>query len=489
MRRSLVVALLLSGVAGAGLNAAPTREAALASRVVSQAPNIVLITTDDQTKAELRWMPKTRRLLGAAGLTFTNGVSPHPLCCPARAEILTGQFAQNNGVHSNEGSFGGYPALRGKRNTLAAWLHDAGYETSLYGKFLNGFDPDLHAIPRGWDHWNSFILNGGGYYRYAMYDGSRVTWHNHNGGYSTTEIADDTVDRINQSTGAQPFFIWSSYFAPHGICGEGECGVPPEPEAAHVGDWPDAVNPARGKPSFNEADVTDKPREIRRQKKKSPREMQRFFQARIEALASVDDAVERTVAALASTGVLENTIIIFTSDNGYLLGEHRYAGKLLGYQEALRVPFLIRGPGVPVGQNRRQVATTVDIAPTIVALAGARAGRLMDGQDLMPYVLDANRKRTSTTLIQAGGNAGKSRTAWWYRGVRTARYTLVHWTYGFTELYDRSRDPFELVNVARRARYAAVRAELEHRLEVLKPCSGTAECQQDFGPLPPLPRR
>jgi N-acetylglucosamine-6-sulfatase len=496
MRKSVAVvaaavALVAGSLAVSGFRA-PVGAHGTVDGVAAKAgdrPNVVLITTDDQTLTDLRWMPKTRKLIGVAGVTFRNGFSPHPLCCPARAEILTGEFAQNNGVHSNGGLYGGYSALIDKGNNLGVWLQAAGYDTSLFGKFLNGYDPATYGVPPGWDHWHAFVNHGGGYFKYTMTDGASVERHDNDGSYSTDQIATDTVARIGQAAlTSRPFFIWSSYYAPHGQCGEYTCDVPPSPSIDHANDFPDAVNPARSKPSFNERNVSDKPRVISARPEVDPAEEQEMFLQRIRSLASVDDAVQRTIDALAATGQLDNTLILFTSDNGFLLGEHRYEGKLLGYEEALRVPFLMRGPGITPGLRLSQAATTVDIAPTIVRAARARAGRLMDGINLMRFVRNPSQPRTSTMLIQAGGNAAYSKTAWWFRGVRTNRYTYVRWTYGFTEFYDRAVDPYQLQNRTGYARYSAVERELARRLRILKRCAGAAVCQQDFGPLPTVPR-
>jgi len=468
-------------------------------------PNILLITTDDQTRADMKYLPLTRRLLGDAGVTFTNMLSPHPLCCPARAEILTGQFAQNNGVLTNAGVFGGFSALRKKDNTIATWLHDAGYETSLAGKFLNGFKPDARPgateqtalgdrVQPGWDHWFSYAGDRAGYTEFAMYDGTYpVQQHDNDGTYATTSITDDAVKQIHAfSVTPQPFFMWTSYYAPHGVCaGPGEgCMDPPVPAPQDSALWTDVPNPAASKPSFNEPDVSDKPYAIRHLRKVDPDLAQKLFTKRIQALASVDRGVAAQVAALDATGQLDNTLILFTSDNGFLLGEHRYLGKVFPYEEALRVPLLVRGPGLPAGVQRSANALTIDLAPTIVAAAHVAAGRVMDGHDLRPYIDDPDRRPTRTTLIQAGNvTTDPTDRKWTYRGVRTGRYTLARWTptkgdpTGFYELYDRVRDPFQLRNLAYRRDYFHVRSALMDRLKALVTCAG-AECEQSFPHLP-----
>jgi len=488
-RRAKLVPLILAALILSPTTLTSTSTTSQAAVAPDTRPNVVLITTDDMTRTDLRWMPKTRALLAARGVDFVNFISPHPLCCPARAEMITGQYAQNNGVHSNGGKYGGLPSLRNPNNTLTTWLHDAGYRTGLSGKYLNGYNPTTIGIPSGWDFWDAFAGNGAGYYGFTMYDnGTRVTYPE-DGIYSSDLIADDTESMIRDFNhpDRQPFFIWSSYFAPHGLCSgvEAGCAMPPAPARRHRDAYPDAENPAADKPSFNEPDVSDKPAMIRYRDPESRAEMQHLFLRRIRALQAVDEGVAQTIAALRDTGELDNTLILFTSDNGYLLGEHRYHGKVVPYEEALRVPLLMRGPGLPVDVDRSTGATTVDLAPTIVAMTGVDAGRVMDGRNLLPYTKDGSLTHSPTSLIQAGPKASDpDPLPWMYRGVRTPRYTFVRWTEdGFVELYDRANDPFQLHNVANWAKYLEVRQALADQTRDLTDCSG-AECRRWFPDLP-----
>jgi arylsulfatase A-like enzyme len=222
----------------------------------------------------------------------------------------------------------------------------------------------------------------------------------------------------------------------------------------------------------------------------SARFAQRDFADRIRSLQSVDDAVARTFRHLRAAGVLGDTYVMFTSDNGYLIGEHRYIGKILPYEPALRVPLLVRGPGIAPGSHTASTVTTVDLASTITDLAGVTPGRTPDGVSLVPLLHGGPPPARDTTLIQAGGLGSGPRTApWLYRGVRTARYTFAVWDDQgppFPELYDRSVDPDELLNVADDPRYAAVVEALSARLQALQDCAGAA-CNTEFGPLPVVP--
>lgn len=478
----------------------PVREQAAA-----EAPNIVLITTDDQTAADMRFMPRTRRLLGRAGATFEDAISPHPLCCPARAEIVSGQFAQNNGVYSNGGEYGGYRRLKDPHNTLPKWLYESGYHTGMVGKFITHWKPQRDGVPTGWEWFDVPRTSTFGYYDFKMFTQGRKKRYNDGRAYSSTYTTDRTVELIESwsqgSNPAQPdaepeaepkpFFIWSSYFAPHGECGEGSCKNGPTPERKYADARRNAKAPSLKKRSYDAPQHRPNPL-VAGRKVASRGHTQKFFLDRVRSLQSVDEGVARIVTSLREAGELSNTVIMFTSDNGYLLGEHRYSGKIVPYEEALRVPLLVRGPGIERSRPT-WTATTVDLAPTIASLAGATPGRRQDGRDLVPALTGGTRPTGDTTLVQAGARSARDGTgAWMYRGVRTADYTFTKWKKRsgrpFAELFDRRADPQQLRNVAAQPRYRKVRRELERRLSKLNRCGGATACFRDFGRVP-RPRR
>ena len=465
------------------LESRPTRSAVTGDT----RPNIVLITTDDQTMSDIAWMPHVRHLIAEQGVTFTNALSPHPLCCPARAEILTGQYAQNNGVRTNAPPLGSFLRLRSS-HTIATWLHAARYQTAFIGKYLNQFQ--LAVTPQaGWDIFNPTLDGVYAYYDYTMFNNGRPKRYQKL--YNSDLLARQTSRYIERfSTSGQPFFLWASYVAPHGQCAEVHeltCWKTAVPAHRDARKFSDTRSPSLTDPAFDEDDVSDKPPDLANNALVHRGAINERFRSRIRSLQAVDRAVVRTVRTLRQTGELDNTLIVFTTDNAYLLGEHRRRGKNAPYEQALRIPLMMRGPGVPAGQTRAQTATLLDLAPTFLRLAKQPATLRIDGRALQPYLEQASAPGPDTVLIQAGPRPGE-RAGWHFRGVRTDRYTYVHYKVtGFTELYDRSLDPAQLRNVAGDPGYIDIEHELARRTRVLGRCSGEA-CRVRFGRLPqPLP--
>lgn len=461
--------------------------AAAAPQVGGPRPNIVLITADDQTDYDLRWMPRTRRLIGKMGVRFSDAISPHPLCCPARAEILTGEFAQNNGVRTNWGPLGGFDALDDYDDTIGPWFQAGGYRTAFVGKFLNGYRSTSRRVP-GWHQWHPLLHDKGLYHYYHFWARHNDVVRLHPSTYVTDVLAATTARVVRRlASGRRPFFLWQSHIAPHLACREFlGCELPPVPARRHEQLFRHARLPARSDPAFLEGDVRDKPSWLR-DLSSSPRRvrpLRNLFIRRIQSLQAVDAAVARTVRALRRAGVLENTVVVYTSDNGYLLGEHRWSGKDVPYEEALQVPLLVRGPGIPRGERRPQTVATVDLARTFVRLARLEPTRPLDGRDLMAIARSPRAAGWRSVLIQSGPRFGMSDGAsWFYRGVRTRRYTYAEYPRYRTELYDRRRDPHQLVNLARRPAYRQIRRELHIRLDELRSCAGPS-CRVAFGPLP-----
>lgn len=466
-------------------------------------PNVVVIMTDDQDFRSMSAMPKTRRLIANAGTRFDRSVVNFPLCCPSRATLLTGQYAHNHGVLWNNWPYGGYRMLDGSE-TLPVWLGRAGYRTIHIGKYLNEYgEQDPTEVPPGWDDWHGGV-DPSTYDYYGMtlnHNGRLKTYPRTERNYSTnvyTRLADRAIGDASKS--GKPFFMNLAPNAPHtvaiesGATMEGSPALPP-PRYADV--YADREMPIY--PSFNEADISDKPTTLSayfptQMTEQQALELQDHWRGRMGSLLGVDDMVAEVVGKLRRTGELEDTVIVFTSDNGWILGEHRLRdpitenGKAAGvkyvpYEGSSRVPLMIEGPGFPAGKRIKGVASNVDLARTIVDIAGARSevGLRLDGISL----LDAARK--PKTLSDRGAlleTFPNPRGVPSYIAVRTKRYRYDQQDDGQEGLYDLKRDPWELESVHDDPRYDRIQAILRDAAEDLAACSGAA-CRK---PVPPLPQ-
>src|SRR5919106_777797 len=318
-------------------------------------PNVVVIMTDDQDARSLRVMKEVDRRRRERGATFANSFVALAQCCPSRATFLTGQYAHNHGVLGNEPPDGGYTKLD-HTNTLAVWLKEAGYNTIHIGKYLNGYGLlDPTEIPPGWTEWRGSVdPSTYRYFGYTLNENGKLAAYDHP--YQTDLYARKATNVIRRrGPQAAPFFLWIAFLAPHsGKPRDADdprgLGTPaPAPRHRDAFATKDLPRP----PSFNEADVSDKPFDIRRRSLLGPariRKVQENYQQRLESLLAVDEAVAKIMGALREAGELANTLIVFTSDNGFFHGEHRVAaGKLLLYEPSIRVPLVIRGPGIPAG--------------------------------------------------------------------------------------------------------------------------------------------
>ncbi|NUR07833.1 MAG: sulfatase [Nocardioidaceae bacterium] len=491
-------------------------------------PNVVVFMTDDMRYDDLRFMPHVHRLIGDQGVTFTNTFSPQPLCCPARASFLTGEYSHNHHVWSHVAPYG-FQALDDS-STLPVWLNRAGYDTQFYGKYLNGYGaqpaPDggssLRYVPPGWTDWQGSVDNGrsagpaldGGTYRYfdtTINDNGRLVPHP--GVYQTRLLGDSTTEGFREEARSpRPFFSWTSFVAPHH-------GGPleaddPKPVMRSDGSVQVFRNPARPRrvwgrfddvlrrpPGYRgENDVSDKPFFIRDLPPLTPAEEQGVLanaRQRAESLWLVDRQVASMMRTLRRTGQLDDTYVVFTSDNGYFLGEHRMRqGKILPYEPSLRVPLLIRGPGIPKGQVRTDPFTMIDFAPTILDAAGVRVPRTVDGVSLLDVAKHGDRGWRRGILTETGPRAVGDDTEEsdnflvsrhgpsplrFSQGVRTGDYLYVEHASRERELYDLHADPREVRNLVDEPRMRHVVRLLAHQLDLLRNCKGPV-CSR---PLPP----
>lgn len=438
-------------------------------------PNIVVIMTDDQDLRSMEVMPKVKRLLADQGTTFTNSFVNYSLCCPSRTTFLTGQYAHNHGVVGNALPDGGYERL--PASTLPVWLRKSGYKTAHIGKFLNEYGRrDPREIPPGWQDWQG--LSGGSTYQMWGYtineNGTLRTYGRRKGGnprtYQTDVLTDKAVTYIRQLPDpAQPYFLSFATLAPHTevpLKGQ-EFWSGPRPAPRHKGMFADLRLPES--PSFNEADMSDKPRHLprRRLNDKLVQGITEDYRSRLESLQAVDDAVERIVQAIEARGELDRTLIIFTSDNGYLMGQHRVrADKIHPYEESIRVPLIVRGPGFRRGAKVGTPVVNADLAPTITSAALATPAVPCDGRPLQEL---SRRDRNRDILIETGPKRSGEP---WYAAIRTDGHLYVEHSTGDRELYDLAADPYQLDSRHADPKLATLRQDLSARLQRLRKCSG-----------------
>ena len=438
-------------------------------------PSFILITLDDLDVRTFEAMPRARVLLGDAGLTFNNMIATRPLSCPSRASVLTGLYAHNHGVLSNLPPLGGFELFRDlghERSNIATWLYAAGYHTVLIGKYLNAYPGDASPthVPPGWSDWFAPLLDMPGTDEAAYFvneNGRIVPFGSSEADYMTDVLARRTTDTIRrQAASGQPFFVCLNPGAPH---------VPAVPALRHANAYPDAIAPRT--PSFDEADISDKPEWLQvapRLTDKDLARIDRLHRARLRSLLSIDDMLDEIIRALAETGLDRSTYLIFTSDNGYFEGQHRLReGKNAAYEESIRVPFVVRGPGVRRGQGCDLLVGNIDIAPTLADLAGVPIPESVDGRSLRPllglHAWPASLWRQEILVEAIAGGAPFPLPA--YEGLRTARYTYVEYDTDERELYDLARDPDQLENQASRVQPQLIR-QLSDRLSALRWCEG-----------------
>lgn len=441
-------------------------------------PNIIVIMTDDQDLASMSVMRNVRRLLADQGTTFSNAYVSYSWCCPSRATFLTGQYAHNHKVLSNSSPDGGYQAL--PKQTLPMWLTQSGYDTVHIGKYLNGYGRHGSEIPQGWKDWYGLM----GPSTYSMWgytlneNGKLRKYGKKKGGkpanYQTDVLARKAVAYLNRpTTGKRPFFMWFAPLAPHLEAPwnkkMGDKWGGPRPAPRHRNAYDNAV--MWRSPSFNEKDISDKPRHVRRNKrfgKKKIASIQAEYRNRLESLLAVDEAVAKIYRAVKRRGQLDRTLFVFTSDNGYMLGQHRFAHqKIHPYEESVRIPLIVRGPGFPKGRQVRTPVSNVDLPATILAASGAKPGRRQDGRPLQNF-LHGDRQRD--ILLETGPRV----RARWYAALRTDRYLYVEHSGGEKELYDMYTDPYQLNSRHADPALASVRKELARRLKAVRRCAGAS---------------
>jgi arylsulfatase A-like enzyme len=425
-------------------------------------PNVVVILTDDQRWDTMWAMPTVQSELVERGVTFANAFVVNPTCCPSRASFLTGKFSHSTGVYRNRPPYGAFASFD-DTSTLATALHDGGYRTGLLGKYLNYYEEDDAAyVPPGWDRWVAFVSQHGNG-EYLGYDltinGSVVHFGDAPADYSTDVLAGYAANFIRSTPASTPLFLWLALKAPHG---------PMTPAPQYASAFSDL--PPWRPPSYNEADVSDKPAYVQATPKLDAAARADLDEVRLDqyrTLLSADDAVQIVLDKLAGTGRLANTIVVFASDNGYLWGEHRWEGKQVPWEESLRIPLVIRFDALGTApRTESRMALNVDLATTVGELAGVPLLGT-DGRSLAPLLRNDPVRWRSDFLIEHLVDDQAEQVVPTYCAVRTGRYLFASYTAGEEELYDLRTDPFEVANVASEAAYHSVLVSLRARLNVL----------------------
>jgi N-acetylglucosamine-6-sulfatase len=481
-------------------------------------PNMILIVTDDLTVDDLnpntlKHMPNLRALI-EKGTTFDNAFATNALCCPSRATILRGQYTHNHQILSNHVPLGGAEKFRylGHENsTMATWAKEQGYRTALFGKYMNDYT-DRYATS-GWDRWYALA---GNFLSDDLNENGRIVSYDPERYHLDDVISDKASDYVERAAKAEPpffttnrpFLMWIGTKAPH---------QPATPAARDENAYPDLALPEP--PGFDEKDVSDKPGWVADNPPlglEQNRYMKKLHRKRLQSMLAVDDMIGNLVKTLKQSGELNNTYIFFTSDHGFHLGEHRLgAGKWTPYEEDIRVPLIVRGPGVLEGRTLHHMVLNNDLAPTFADLAGAEAPSFVDGRSLKPLLTQeptpvedwrgrflvesvAERgavprppfvKESEVTPLLTGDPlpngwrrtsvaSARSSEEWgrpWMKALRTEDYLYVEYKSGEHELYDLRKDPYELDN-----EYASASPDLKQRLEgqldALRQCSAE-ECR------------
>jgi arylsulfatase A-like enzyme len=491
-----------------------TSDASAVGKPHATKPNVLFILTDDLDLSELGHMPNLRSLLIDQGVSFSNYFVSVSLCCPSRSTTLRGQYSHNTGVETNAGRNGGFKTahrLGIERSTIATWLSAAGYRTALFGKYLNGYPAasDRRYVPPGWNVFDS-PARGLPYseFNYTLNEnGHLVNYGNAPSDYGTDVYVRKAQDFIKRSAATgNPFFAYLSVYAPHQP-------ATPAPRDAHL--FRGARAPRT--PAYNAANVTGKPAYIRKlplMSKTVERSSDDLYRRRIQSLVAVDDGIGKLVETLRATGQLDNTYIVFTSDNGFHLGQFRMrAGKQTPYDFDVHVPLIVRGPGIPAHETANQLVGNEDLAPTFAAMADVVPPAFVDGRSFLAFardpatpgtrnayliehwLQDGATDRTSPDQLEPPdpdqGNAAPSvprassalRQIPEYHGVRTGRWMYVEYATGERELYDLSKDPYELHNIVTAAP-AGVVAALHREVDALKTCHAAGCRVAEDAPVP-----
>ncbi|MFT4690726.1 MAG: arylsulfatase A-like enzyme [Limisphaerales bacterium] len=458
-------------------------------------PNILFIFTDDHATqsisaygSKINQTPHLDRL-AKEGVLFRRCLVSNSICAPSRAVVLTGKYSHVNGQRTNKDTFDG------SQPTAPKLMQRAGYQTAIVGKW------HLKSTPTGFDHYE--VLKGqGDYYNPMLLTNGKSVKHT---GYTTDIVVDRTIDWLEKRDGSKPFFLMSQHKAPHGRWEPAlrhlslfEDETIPEPDtlfddyegrgsaaarhkmgiADHIGDHrlmlkysskftPEQLEVFDGyfrpkNEAFLKANLTGRER--------TKWHYQRYIKNYLRCVKAVDENVGRLLDYLDRSGLAENTVVIYSSDQGFYLGEHGWFDKRWIYEESLRTPLIIRWPGVTKGTDNHDIVSNLDFAETFLDIAGARIPEDMHGRSLVPVIRGETpkdwRKSFYYEYFESGGHGVSN-----HYGVIDRRYKLIHFkdkSLDEWELYDRKDDPQELTSVFGRTDYQRVQSKLDRELQRLR---------------------
>jgi N-acetylglucosamine-6-sulfatase len=465
----LVAAGACFGEPNAGTNVALAAEA-------GKKPNILFILTDDADLSLLPKMPMIEEQLVRKGTTFPNAFAPFATCCPSRATILRGQYPHNTGVISNYGTYGGIGAFEAAGNdedNLAVRLDAAGYRTGLFGKYLNEYDGGY--VPPGWDEWHGWA---GSYASGKIYEYGDLNAYDLSRRHESDILGSKAKSFVRNAKG-YPWFAYVAFNSPHS---------PTYTEPEYTDNYRDQGFPKSSE--FDEADVSDKPKWIRQLPRVSDQDRatyDRRYRNRLRAMRSVDDAIAGLLRSLRETEQIDNTYIVLWNDNGYHMGQHRIPeGKRTVYEEDVRYPMVVRGPGVGHDAKDERLVSGTDLMPTFLELAGGPTPEYVDGRSLVPLFSGSDPSWRDSLLLEGydDGFGDKTYVPPDFKAIRTsAGRTYVEYETGERELYDLRADPRQLRSLHDEPERAVEVSALSARLQALQYCSGKG-CRDAERPNP-----
>ncbi len=443
-------------------------------------PNFIFILTDDMTPDDFRFMPRTQEYFSVNGVRFTNAFVSYAACCPSRASILTGRYSKNHGVRSNNRPSGGFDAFYNsgmESQTIATKLQADGYSTAYFGKYFNEYgtttlvEPESY-IPPGWNYWYTFVSTK--YFNYKLNEnGQAKNYGDTLEDYGTDVIAKHASNHLDAAlSSSSPFFMMIAPYAAHASTESTELPRQPIPASRHENLFNGIKAPRFA--SFNQEDVSNKSFGVRDNPLLLPDDIEWIdnnFRARIRTLQSVDEMIGKLIDQLENSLKGKETYIIFTSDNGYWFGEHRFkVGKADLYDQSHRIPLAITGPNVQRGFVRNDLVVNTDFFPTILSLASVPiSGSNHDGRSFRS-LMEASTRTTEFNRNSFLLETGRDLKA----GIRFRNYTYFETPTAqglpFKELYDTQLDPDLVYNIAQKLTNESS-ASLQSALAELLSCS------------------